>query len=209
MRKTFVYLIAIAILGLLAYKSVYFKKLSGIKNASNARFDPADFTKKLWNEKMIVRMDSAVDLPVFIAAVNADKEAAFTKYSNALAIGNYRYALIKTEGTIVAVNADDVSIEMPVSDSVISATIATEYIYGNTVRDASALVSISEFPNTSDLNNISEEMNKIVRTTIVPEFRSRIKTGNKIRITAAVELNKEHIKWNHLELIPLRFQIMN
>jgi len=52
-------------------------------------------------------------------------------------------------------------------------------------------------------------MNKIVRTTILPSFKKAVKQGDKLNIVAAVELNKEHIKWNGLELLPVRLQIVN
>jgi len=52
-------------------------------------------------------------------------------------------------------------------------------------------------------------MNKMVRTTVLAPFKQRIRQGDKVNIVAAVELNKEHIKWNGLELIPVRLQIVN
>lgn len=202
------YILVAAVVGFLCYKSVYFKKLSEIKNTASPKFDAPAFLSKLWNEKMAAKMDSAVDLATFINAVTADKEAAFKRYSSALSIGNYRYALIKTQVTVASVNEDDVQVQLPVADSTINAVIATEFIYGNAIRDASALVDVKDYPNTSDLNSISEEMNKIVRTTVLPPFKKTVKKGDKVNITAAVELNKEHIKWIGLELLPVRLQIV-
>jgi predicted lipoprotein len=208
MNKTLKYILVIVVIGLLGYKSLYFKKLSEIKNTSNAKFDAAKFSSKLWSDKMRAKMDSAVDLSTFISVVTTDKEAAFKRYSNALGIGNYRYALIKAQGTVTAVNEDDVQVQLPVADSVINAVLATEYIYGNAIRDASALIDVKDYPNTSDLNSISEEINKIVRTSVVPPFKKVVKKGDKVNIVAAVELNKEHIKWTGLELLPVRLQIV-
>ena len=208
MNKVVKYILVVAVAGLVGYKSVYFKKLSEIKNTSNPKFDAVGFSSKLWSEMMPAKMDSAVDLETFINALTIDKEAAFKKHSNALSIGNYRYSLIKARGTVTVVNEDDVQVQLPVSDSVISAVLATEYIYGNAIRDASALVDVKDYSNTTDLNSISEEMNKIVRTTVLPSFKKSVKKGDKVHITAAVELNKEHIKWTGLELLPIRLQIV-
>jgi len=209
MKKLVAYILIAAITGLVGYNSVYFKKLSDVRNSSVEKFDAVTFSKQLWSEKMPQKLDSAVDLAVLINAVTADKEAALNNYSNALGIGNYRYALIKTQATVTAVNEDEVLIQISVSDSALNAVLATEYIYGNAIRDASALVDLKDFSNTSDLNSISEELNKTVRTTVLPTFRKSVKKGDKLKITAAVELNKEHIKWNGLELLPLRLQIVN
>ncbi|MDX2045715.1 MAG: DUF2291 domain-containing protein [Chitinophagaceae bacterium] len=208
MNKPVKYIILVAVIGLLGYKSVYFKKLSEVKNNTAVKFDAAAFSKKLLDEKMPARMDSAIDLSLLIQEVMADKDSGLLKHSNALAIGNYRYALVKAQANVTAVNEDEVLIQIPLNDSVINAVLATEYIYGNAIRDASALVDVKDFPNTTELNSISEELNKIIRTSVLPSFKSTVKKADKLNIIAAIEINKEHIKWNGIELIPLRLQII-
>lgn len=208
MKKLVKYTALFALLVLLAYKSVYIKRLSEIKNTSNAKFDAAAFSKKLWDEKMPAKIDSAVELPALMEAVKLNKEAGLTSYSNALAVGNYRYALIKTQGVVTAVKEDEVEIRITVADSQFNAMIATEYIYGNAIRDASGLIQLKDFPSTTDLNNVSEELNKIVRTTVAPEIRKTLKAGDRVSLTAAIEINKEHLNWAGIELLPVRIQIL-
>ncbi len=208
MKKAVKYILVAAVAGLLGYNSIYIKKLDEVQKDTAQKFDAAAFSKKIWAEQMPAKITGAADLTAFIQAVTADKEAALKKYSNALGIGNYRYALIKTQALVSTVNEDEILIQIPVADSVITATLATEYIYGNAIRDASALVDVKDFPNSADLNSISEEMNKIVRSTVLPEFKKAVKKGDRINITAAVELNKEHIKWSGLELLPVSLQIV-
>ena len=209
MKKLLRFILPIIVVGFLSYNSVYIKKLSDVKKDAKKSFDATIFVKVLWEEKMPLKIDSAVDLNSFIQAIATDKEAALNKYSNALGIGNYRYAFIKTNATVSTVKEDELVIQIPAVDSVTELILATEYIYGNAIRDASALVEVKDYPNNSDLNSISEEMNKIVRSTILPSFKKTVKKGDKLNIVAAVELNKEHIKWNGLELLPVRLQIVN
>ena len=208
MNKFVKYVLVVAAVGLVGYKSVYIKKLSEVKNSTGEKFDAVSFSTKLWNERMPSKMDSAVDLAVLMNAVSMDKEAALKQYSNALGIGNYRYALIKTNAKVIAVNEDEIQLQLPIADSQMNAVLATEYIYGNAIRDASALVDVKDFPNSSDLNGISEEMNKIIRTNVLPSFKTTVKKGDTLAITAAVELNKAHLKWTGLELLPVRLQII-
>jgi predicted lipoprotein len=208
MKKAIKYVLLIAVVGLLGYKSVYFKKLSTLKSTAAAKFDASSFVTKLWAEKMTAKMDSAVDLAVFTNAVAANKEEAFKKYSNALGIGNYRYALVKTTATVLAVNEDELLIQVPAANSLMNAVLATEYIYGNAIRDASALIDVKDYPNSTDLSSISEEMNKIIRSSVLPSFKSNVKKGDKVNIIAAIELNMEHIKWTGMELLPVRLQII-
>ena len=208
MNRYIKYLLLIVVIGLVAFKSVYLKKLSGMKAATDEKFDAPAFSKKLWEEKLPARMSSAVELTTFIKAAQANPADAFSKYTNALGIGNYRYALVKAEGIVTDASEDDITLQIKIGDSLMTAKLATEFIYGNAIRDASGLVDVKDFPNTMDLNNISEELNKMVRQKVLPPFKTAVKKGDKVTVTGAVEIHKEHIKWNELEIIPVQLQIV-
>jgi predicted lipoprotein len=112
------------------------------------------------------------------------------------------------EGIVTDINEDDITLQVKLDDSLMALKLATEFIYGNAIRDASGLVDVKDFPNTMDLNNISEELNKMVRKTVLPPFKAAVKKGDKILVTGAIEIHKEHIKWNELEIIPVQLQIV-
>ena len=211
MNKYFKYGLLLIAVALVAYKSVYFEKLSARRNLAATTFDAAAFSRKIWAEQMPAKIDSAIPLTLLMDAVNIlniDSDAAVNKYTHALAVGNYRYALVKVEAPVAEVRDDEVVVNLAHNDFVFALDVATEFIYGNAVRDASALVAVKDFPNTSDLNGISEGLNKIIRTEVVPPFKSAVKKGDIISVVAAVELNKDHIHWDQLELIPVRLQIV-
>jgi predicted lipoprotein len=208
MKRLLKYVLLAAVVALLGYKSVYFKKLSEAKQQPAGRFDAAGYSKKIWNEQLPPVLDSAVELSSFIQAVNTNPEDAFGRHSHAMGIGNYRYSLVKTRATVNQVNEDDIIISIQHGDSLLKAKLATEYVYGNAIRDASGLIDIRDFTNAMDLNSISEELNKIVRTELLPSFKKQVKQGDQLEITAAIELNKQHIKFNGIELIPVRLKIV-
>lgn len=208
MSRYIKYLLLIVVIGLVAYKSVYVKKLSEMKVAADKKFDAVAFSKELWEEKLPARISTAVDLSMFIKAAQSNPADALSKYTNALGIGNYRYALIKTEGIVTEINDDDMTLQVKLGDSLMTVKLAIEFIYGNAIRDASGLVDVKGFPNTMDLNNISEELNQRVRKTVLPPFKTAIKKGDKILVAGAIEIHKEHIKWNELEIIPVQLQIV-
>ncbi len=147
MKKTVKYILIAAVIGLLGYNSIYIKKLSDVTKDAPKKFDAVTFSKNLWEEKMPAKIDSAVDLSVLIKAVTNDEDAALKKYTNSLDIGNYRYAMIKTQATVSGVNEDEVLIQVPFADSVMNDVLATEFVYGNAIRDASGLVDIKDFPS--------------------------------------------------------------
>jgi len=208
MNKYIKYLVLIVFIGLVAHKSVFVKKLSAMKVATDEKFDAVAFSKKLWEEKLPAKISSAVDLSTFIKAAQTNPADAFSKYSNALGISNYRYALIQAEGVVTVINEDDITLQIKMVDTLMTVKLATEFIYGNAIRDASGLVDVKDFPNTMDLNNISEELNKMVRKTVLPPFKATVKKGDKLIVIGAIEIHKEHIKWNELEIIPVRLQIV-
>ena len=208
MNRYIKYLLLIVAIGLVAYRSVYVKKLSDMKVATDEKFDAVAFSKRLWEEKLPARLSNAVELEAFIKTAQINPVDAFSKYTNALGIGNYRYALIKVEGLITDINEDDIMLQVKLGDSLMTTQLATEFIYGNAIRDASGLVDVKDFPNTMDLNNISEELNKMVRKTVLPPFKAVVRKGDKVIVTGAIEIHKEHIKWNELEIIPVHLQII-
>lgn len=207
MKRVFKYLLLVLAIVLAGYNSIYFKKLSTVKKTT-AGFDATAYSKKLWEEKLPAKLDSAIELTSLIRAVEADPANAFANHSNSLGIGNYRYALVKTNATAAIINEDEIVLQIAHADSLLNARLATEFIYGNAIRDASGLVDIKDFTNTGDLNSISEELNKTVRSTLLPSFKKQIKQGDQIELVAAVELNKAHISFHDLELIPVRLKFV-
>jgi predicted lipoprotein len=212
--KTAKYLVLIIITGLLAYNSVYIKRLSDVQAKEPVAFNAASFAQQLWESKLPARLDSALTLDALQTVLKAEPTQAFEKYFNTLSIGNIRYGLVKISGKILSVNEDDVTILTGSKDNPLTVKIATEYVYGNAIRDASRLVDIKDFVNTTDLNNISEELNKKVRTAVLPVFKGTVKKADSITCTGAIELNQAHIErsrnytLNDLEIIPVHCKIV-
>ena len=207
MNKYLKYFLLLVVLALVVYKSVYFKKLSAMTVVSVDKFDATKFTKKLWAKEFPAKLDSAIALKDLINAVKANPTEAFAKYSNTLGIGNYRYCLVTVTGIATEINPDDITVQVNATEPAMNIQLATEYVYGNAIRDASGLVDIKDFANNMDLNSISAALNKRVREEVLPPFKAAVKKGDTIHIAGAIELNKEHIKFNDLELIPVQLKI--
>jgi predicted lipoprotein len=202
--KLIKYISIAVIAGFLLYNSVYFKKLSAMKATTPVAFDATAFSKKLWNDQLPARINSAVGLDVLLPALQSNPGQAFDKYSNALAIGNIRYSLVQAAGRVTAVDENTVTIQAG------NATIhlQTEYVYGNAIRDASGLVDIQHFVNTADLNNVSEALNKQVREQVLPPFKKAVQKADSVWFAGALELNKEHVHLQELQIIPVQVKII-
>ena len=197
------YAVLLVLVGVVTYNSIYFKKLDEVKitSGSTSKFDPVAYAQTFWTTKLLPATLSATDFSTLITLLKTDKEKAIDMYSHALGIGNIRYFLVKGEGKLTAIGDNDVTISLPTGETV---KLATEYIFGNAVRDASGLIKITEFDNTMDLNNVSAELNAVIRKKVVPPFRASAKVGDTVKFVGAIELNKEHLHLDDLELIPIK-----
>lgn len=204
MAKGIKYAITIVVIVFVAYNSVYFKKLSEVKAAART-FDAAAYAQNLLNKQLPDVEAKAPDIDEVLAQLKTDPSKVLEKYGKALAIGNTRYLLVKGKGSITGVEESDVQLMTSGKNDL---QIATEYIFGNAVRDASGLVNLNDFNNTLDLNNISSEVNKIIRNRIVPPFRQTVKQGNEVEFIGAITLNSEHLNTDDLEVIPVSLKIV-
>jgi predicted lipoprotein len=207
--KTIKYIVTIVVLIVVVYNSVYFKKLDEVKAAQTAKeFDATAYAQTFWNNKLIPGLHKAIDITQLTSMLSADASKTFDTYSHALGIGNLRYFLVKGKGIIESVNEDDVTVTLQTDTSKQIITLATEYIFGNAVRDATGLIDINEFSNTMDFNNVSAALNKMIREKILPPFKSAVKKRNQIEFVGAVELNKEHLNLEKIEIVPVEIKII-
>lgn len=192
-----------------AYHSVYFKKLDEVKlQAASGSFNAGSYAKYFYNNQLLPYLNNAIDIHQLITLLKSEPEETFRKYSHALAIGNIRYFLVQGEGTVSAVGEDDLTIE-PLSDSARNTVkITTGFIYGSAIRDASGLLKSDEFSSTADFNSVAEEINKIVRKEMLPDFLAKVKPGNRITYAGAIELNQAHINLESVEVVPIRLSVL-
>ncbi|MEJ1239824.1 DUF2291 domain-containing protein [Chryseolinea sp. T2] len=204
------YIVILGLLAFLGFKSVYFRKLDEVNSQSGvSNFDADAFARSFYKDKLPLAIDSAVDLNTLVSLLNKDPEAAVKRYAHALAIGNICYFLVRGEGTVARLTDTGVTVNATNATSKPVATIATEFIYGNAIRDASGLVQLSDFNNTAELNSVSESVNKIVRAEVIPPFVAKAKEGSAVQFVGAVELNKKYLELDTIEVVPVRLNVLN
>lgn len=198
------YVILAAVLGLVGFNSVYVEKLDAHRAAAGTRagraFEAKAYAATFWNGKLRPALAQATDLTALLADLQTAPQPTFAAKSHALGIGNIRYFLVKGAGTITAVHENDVAVRLPSGPEV---QLATEYIFGNAVRDATGLIRITEFENTADLNNVSAQLNNLVRQRVVAPLKAAARPGQAVQFTGAIELNQAHLHLDKLTIIPL------
>ena len=191
---------------LVAYNSVYFKKLDEVK-ATTAGFDGAAYATEFWSEKLTPAMEKGVDLSALLQQLQTNPDQAFATHSHALGIGNIKYFPVKGVVTVKNVRENEVLVALDSQPGGTELTIATEYIFGNAVRDASGQIDINAFTNTMDFNTVSAELNTIIRTKVIPPFKGQVKAGDRVEFTGAIELNQKYLNFSSIEIIPVSLSV--
>jgi len=206
MKKLLKYVAVAVVLIIVAYNMVYFKKLDEVKASATKAFDAEGYAKTFMDKKLPVAESKAVEINGLLAKLRTDPHDTFDAYGHALAIGSTRFFMIKGKGVIDSVTYDVVKLKTGPNGGTIN--IATEFVFGNAIRDASNLVNINDFTNTIDLSNVSAEINKIIRTKVLPPFKEKAKKGDTVEFVGAVELNSAHLDTDDIEVIPVSLKLI-
>ncbi len=208
-NKIIKYAVVVLVVGFILYNAVYFEKLSEVKAASSEEaFDATAYAQSFWTNALLPALPEAVDLAALIHQLKTNPAQAFESHSHALGIGNIRYFLVQGQGKVAAVNENEVTVLNEQDTMRFLVQLETEFVYGNAVRDAVGAIDISEFTNTMHLNQVSEEVNQIIRQEVIPPFREQVKEGDIVQFAGAVELNQKYLNLDEIEIIPVSLMIM-
>lgn len=206
LQKIIKYFLIILFFGLLLYNAVYFKKISEMQVSKiEAAFDAKAYAKTYLLEKIPAAKNKAVAMADLLSALNKDAKKAFADFSHSQNEGDTKYFFVKGAGKITAIDAEHVTVKDAVSGTELK--LAIQYIFGNTARDCSGLISIDDFSNTMDLNNVSEEINKLIKIEIVTPFTAKVKQGDAVSFVGGLELSQSEPKTDSIEIIPLQLEI--
>jgi len=205
MSKRIKNIVGALIAGIVIYNSIYFRPLDEkLAEEEVVVFDVLNFVDKMWDADLLTTYDSATDFTILLNLLVNEPNLAFEKEAQALGIGNIGYFKVQGEGIVLSVNENNVMIK--VGDRIVE--IETEFIFGNAVRDASGLIKINDYDETSDFNSISESINDKIRNEVVPPFKLKVAKGDRIVFKGAIELNNAHLNLDQPEVIPVSLQIV-
>jgi predicted lipoprotein len=199
------YTVLIVVVSLLAYNSVYFKKLDAPSTGTvETTADPAAFAEKFWKVQFVPYLDSAVEITSLLKLLNTDAKKAIATYSKTQGIGNTAYFLVNGTGLVTAVNDEYITLSVKSADDIIPVKLNTGIYFGNAVRDVSGKISMGDFGNTMDYNTVSSTLNKIVQTQVIKPFKKTSVKGASIQFVACAEINTERIDADNIQLLPVK-----
>lgn len=204
-QKIIKYFLILLFFGLLLYNAVYFKKISEMQVSKIATvFDAKAYAKTYLLEKIPAAKKEAVAVSDLLSAMKKDSKKAFTDFSHFQNEGDMKYFFVKGEGKVTAIDEEFVTLKTASGAEI---KLAIQYIFGNTSRDCSGLISIDDFSNTMDLNNVSEEINKLIKAEIVAPFTAKVQKGDSVSFLGGIELSQSNPKTDKMEIVPLQFEI--
>ncbi len=206
LQKIIKYFLIILFFGLLLYNAVYFKKISEMQVSKIEKaFDAKAYAKTYLLEKIPAAKNKSVVIDNLISAIKKDSKKAFTDFSHFQNEGDVKYFFVNGKGKVTAIDDEFITLENTASGTEIK--LAIQYIFGNTARDCSGIISIDDFSNTMDLNNVSEEINKLIKSEIVAPFKMKVQIGDRISFLGGIELSQAEPKTDKLEIVPLQLEI--
>jgi predicted lipoprotein len=205
LQKIIKYFLILLFFGLLLYNAVYFKKISEMQVSKvETVFDAKAYAKTYLLEKIPAAKNKAVAVADLLSAMNKDSKKAFKDFSHFQNEGDIKYFFVKGEGKVTAIDEEFITLKIASGTEI---KLAIQYIFGNTARDCSGIISIDDFSNTMDLNNVSEEINKLIKTEIVAPFKAKVQKGNTVSFIGGIELSQSNPKTDKIEIVPLQLEI--
>lgn len=205
LQKIIKYFLIILFFGLLLYNAIYFKKISEMQVSKiETVFDVKAYAKTYLLEKIPAAKKEAVEVSDLLSVLNKDSKKAFTDFSHFQNEGDMKYFFVKGEGKVTNIDEEFVTLKIASGTEI---KLAIQYIFGNTSRDCSGLISIDDFSNTMDLNNVSEEINKLIKSKIVSPFTEKVQKGDTVSFLGGIELSQSNPKTDKIEIVPLQLEI--
>jgi hypothetical protein len=207
-KKAFKIIVSAGILLLVLYHSITIQNLTEYKNLhKGSPFDPQTYAQTYWSSTVQSGLALAVELDFLDSILHKDRDEAFDRLGKSLSIGNIRYFLISGNALIKGVTDDYIDLLIIGGKNERKARLEVEFIYGNAVRDAFGAIDLNEFESTADINKVSESINEIIKAVVVPPFLQVVQIGDIIHFVGVIELNRNHVHLNDLEVIPLMLSV--
>jgi len=195
MRKTIKYVSGAVAVIVVLICSIRIEKLDEYKTGKNlTNFSSADYASE------------APQILPLIEELETNKQKVFENYGRKLGISKTWYFMAKGEGIVDSVEEEFLLLNM---GDHIQIQLATSFIFGNAVRDASGVADIDDFVNMTDFNNVSVALNKLVKNEVVSELKNSAKPGMKIEFAGAFEMNEEKVNTNSIRVIPVSVKMSN
>lgn len=178
-----------------------------LKQAESAKakgvFNAADYAATFWRKRLIPALGKAADAQTVMDALAKDTKSGATAFGRTVGVGDAVYFFMRGTGTVVSVEAKGVGVSLRGASAEADLILKTGLLFGNTVRDATGLLSASEFPNSHDFNDASTELNRIVESRVIPQLKTNAVVGRTVRFVVCAEVSEDDAGERPLKVVPV------
>ncbi len=190
---------------LVLYYSLDIQSLEKHRAATNAtQFNATDFAAKFWDETLSTCIAEAPQMMVVLKILNENPQKAFESYGKKLGISKTDYFMVSGKGLIEHIEDEFIVLAMDQNTKI---KIATDFIYGNAIRDGSGKVNIDDFLNMTDFNAVSVAINRQVKEKVVSRLRKSAAVGKSLEFTGAFEISEENVDLTSLLILPVSVKL--
>ncbi|MBR5465140.1 MAG: DUF2291 family protein [Alistipes sp.] len=181
-------------------------QLEPLDQRASETFDPTQDIEAFWNDELpeLVQGYRVVDADLFRAELKNNRKLLVDRYGSTLGIGAPYSMLLGGEFEVVAVGEELTHIRTAQGAEF---DLRTNYIFGNTVREATAAFSIDDYENTMDFNLVSSELNRRIIEQVIAPQRDQLAVGVRLQVVGAIDLPQEGLPKGRFELIPLTLNL--
>jgi len=207
MNKIIKYILVILAIPAVVYFSLDIRKLDEYKaENTDIKFDATEFAAQFWDTQLADCIIKAPDANVVIPQLEFNPETVFEKYGHKLGISKTYYLIFRGSGLIEAVEEEFLLVR---TDDGTKIQVATDFIFGNAIRDGSGKIDINQFINMTDFNNVSVALNKLAKDKVVSRLKKAARAGMRIEFTGATELNEDNTDISNIRIIPIAAKLID
>ena len=168
-----------------------------------AVFNPAQFAETFWSAQLLPAIAKSVKAETLLPAIQSDAAAAKKQFSRSIGAAENYFYFLSGSGKIVAVSDDEISLNLTGGTNA-EVSLQTGLVFGNALRDGTGLLDANNYPNSQDFNGISEALNHLVETRVLPKLKEQAKVGANISFAGCAEVADESVDLKPLKVIPIQ-----
>jgi predicted lipoprotein len=170
-------------------------------------FDAAEFATTFWSKRLIPSLTQGTDAGTLFMAIQATPKMAREKFGRKVGVSRTRFLVLQGSGMIDTLDKRGVGVALQSETKGADIVLQTGFLFGNTVRDATGLLSASDFPDSRQFNEISTELNRIVETQVVPMLKVKSVVGRRIYFAGCAAIPEDGALDRPLTVIPLKVRV--
>ncbi|MDX2033471.1 MAG: DUF2291 domain-containing protein [Blastocatellia bacterium] len=153
--------------------------------AASREFNADSYVDSIWESRLVpLVIEKAVDLPLLLAALDADPEAAKRQYGRGEA-GGAAHFIVKGEGRVTRVNSGSrngaMAVSLPDYKGGTEVVMQVGPVFrGTAIRDAVGFIQFNQFVNQLQYAEVATKLNDRVFASVVKDFDAAAAQGRRV-----------------------------